>query len=112
MSDGDYNQTSTTVDAGNGLVMHLTRELPTAAFVKKHPVPYVASLHQGSYPEGQRITCTIASDAHVSVPANGDPVLWLDGTGFTLPWASLLLAADFLMLDIPLPVPLGEQVPA
>lgn len=72
---------------------------------------YTASVHIGEWPDGAFVsTNTDTSPARVAI----DPkvCLWLGDTSYKLPWLELLKIADFMRLPIPLPVPLGEQVPA
>lgn len=63
--------------------------------------------------ESQQTVAFTASDG-VRVAMDGTEVngLWFGDTRFTLSFKSALKVADFLRLEIPLPVPLGEQVPA
>jgi hypothetical protein len=74
---------------------------------------YTASVVVGEWPSGAIISTNTRVDlADAFVDADSPPVLWLNGTSYKLPWLELLKVADFLRLPIPLPVPLGEQVPA
>lgn len=68
------------------------------------------SLRTDTYPNGSRISFTTVpkEDAHVAA----DIGVWFGSTLITMPWLDVVKVADFLRLDIPLPHPLGEQVPA
>jgi hypothetical protein len=72
---------------------------------------YSACVFAGEWPTGTCLsTNTDASRARVDIEPS--QCLWLGSTCYTLPWLELLKVADFLRIPIPLPVPLGEQVPA
>ncbi|CAM5589565.1 hypothetical protein [Rhodanobacter lindaniclasticus] len=79
---------------------------------------YSASVFVGEWPTGVMVSTNTRVDraqSRVAVDARGGEPrirLWLNDTSYTLPWLELLKVADFLRLPIPLPVPLGEQVPA
>lgn len=73
------------------------------------------ALWAGDYLDGKLIACFICKPHECSVshgPAMQPDGIWFAGLSIDLPWLELLKVADFLKLDIPLPVPLGEQVPA
>ena len=94
---------SITVDAGHGLELIVTE--PTGA-----DGMFDAQLWHTESREPMLITFSYG----VRVAMTGTEVtgLWFGDTKFTLSWKSSLKVADFLRLEIPLPVPLGEQVPA
>lgn len=79
---------------------------------------YTASVFAGEWPDGAMVSTNTRVDvarSRVDIDTSCGAThhrLWLSDTSYTLPWLELLKVADFLKLPIPLPVPLGEQVPA
>jgi hypothetical protein len=93
---------SITVDAGHG--MTLTVSPPSVP--GRATLAYLRPADTGDF-------VVLAMDRSVRVAMTGTEVngIWIGSTSFTLAWKEALKVADFLRLDIPLPVPLGEQVP-
>lgn len=73
---------------------------------------YGASVILGEWPSGKHLSCTLFDGDAISVDMEEPQCLWLGNTAFYLPWHELNKVADFFKLPIPLPHPLGEQVPA
>lgn len=94
---------SITVDADNGMEL-IVNAAPDACGSVDALLWHTAS---------QRGVVFIISPK-IRVAMDGTEVtgLWFGDTKITISWKSALKVADFLRLEIPLPVPLGEQVPA
>lgn len=75
---------------------------------KKH----IASVGLGEWPSGKVLLSHTFEVGRVDAEPDSVPTLWLGDTCYRMPWLELLKVADFLRLEIPLPVPLGQQVQA
>ncbi len=93
------------VDAGHGLTLAVWQQQGRSQGAD-------AQLMAGPWPSGEVVLFVTADHVRVGMELKKPESIWFGSTSIRLPWLELVKVADFLNLNIPLPVPLGEQVPA